>query len=91
MLPEQCEYRLISVALAEGIVVYFLDPNDAAVSTYARCDARDREWIRAGLKAGLLSAPIIKSRFRQTILLDDAKSARAHKALVEDQSAMAKR
>jgi hypothetical protein len=91
VLPDQWEYRLIAVELAEGIVVYFLDPNDAAVSKYARCDARDREWTRAGLKAGLLSAPIIKSRYRQTLFFDDAESARAHKALAEDQAAMAKR
>jgi hypothetical protein len=91
VLPDKWEYRMIPVELAGGIVVYFLDPNDAAVSKYARCDARDREWIRAGLKAGLLSAPIIKSRFRQTTFLDDAEGVRASKALTEDQLAAAKR
>ncbi|MBM3391107.1 MAG: hypothetical protein FJY34_03920 [Betaproteobacteria bacterium] len=34
--------------LAGGIVAGFLDPNDAAVSKYARGEPRDREWIRAG-------------------------------------------
>ena len=89
-LPDQWEYRLIRVELEEGIVVYFLDPNDAAVSKYARCDVRDREWIRAGLEAGLLSAPIIESRFRQTRFLDDAEQERAYKALAEDRAAMGK-
>lgn len=83
-LPDQWEYRLIPVKLEEGIVVFFLDPNDAAVSKYARCDVRDREWIRAGLEAGLLSAPIIESKFRQTRFLDDAERERAYKALTED-------
>src|SRR5574340_436940 len=56
-LPDQWQHRLIPVLLQEALVLFFLDPNDAAVSKYARCDARDREWIRAGLKAGILSAP----------------------------------
>lgn len=90
-LPNQWEYRLIPIELQEGIVVFFLDPNDAAVSKYARCDVRDREWIRAGLEAGLLSAPIIESKFRQTRFLDDAERERAHAALAEDRAAIAKR
>jgi hypothetical protein len=84
VLPEQWEFRLIRVELGEEIVVFFLDPNDAAVSKYARCDVRDREWIRAGLEAGLLSAPIIESRFRQTAFFDEAERERAFSALAED-------
>jgi hypothetical protein len=91
ILPDQWEYRLIPVELREGIVVFFLDTNDAAVSKYARCDVRDREWIRAGLEAGLLSAPIIESRFRRTRFLDDAERERACKALAEDRAATGKR
>jgi hypothetical protein len=83
-LPEHWEHRLIPVALEGGIVVYFLDPNDAAVSKYARCDVRDREWIRAGLKGALLSAPVIESRLRTTHFLDAAERDRAFKALGED-------
>jgi hypothetical protein len=86
-LPEQWEHRLIPVELDEGIVVHFLDQNDAAVSKYARCDVRDREWIRAGLEAGLLSAAVIESRFRQTRFLDDAERERAYRALSEDRAA----
>jgi len=90
MLPEQWEYRLIPVHLDAGIVVHFLDPNDAAVSKYARCDARDREWIRAGLEARLLSAPVIESRFRQTPFLDTQERERAYRALAEDRVATVK-
>ena len=86
-LPDKWEFRLIPVALEGGIVVHFLDPNDAAVSKYARCEPRDREWIRAGLEARLLSAPVIESRFRQTTFLDDAERERAHKAFAEDTEA----
>jgi hypothetical protein len=87
MLPEQWEYRLLPVRLDAGIVVHFLDANDAAVSKYARCDVRDRRWIRAGLDAGLLSAPVIESRFRQTPFLDAEERERAFRALAEDRAA----
>jgi hypothetical protein len=87
-LPAQWEYRLIKVPSKDGIVIHFLDPNDAAVSKYARCDVRDREWIKAGLEAGLLSASIIQARFRDTAFLDDAERERAHKALSEDREGM---
>ena len=83
-LPENWQYRLVRVPLAKGIVAFFLDPNDAAVSKYARCEPRDREWIRSGLEAGLLSAPIIESRFRDTVFLDPTERDRALSALVED-------
>ena len=83
-LPDQWEHRLIRVDLEGGITVHFLDPNDAAVSKYARCDIRDREWIRAGLAANLVSAPIVESRFRHTRFLDEAERDRARKALAED-------
>jgi hypothetical protein len=83
-LPENWQYRLIRIPFANGIAVFFLDPNDAAVSKYARCEARDREWIRAGLEAGLLSVPIIESRFRETNFMDAAERERALGALAED-------
>lgn len=84
MLPDQWEPRLIPVEMEDGIVLHFLDPNDAAVSKYARGDVRDRQWIRAGLKAGVLSIPIIESRFRRTPFLDPAERERACKGLWED-------
>lgn len=84
VLPRHWQHRLVPVALDGGITVFFLDPNDAAVSKYARCDVRDREWIRAGLEAGILSAPIIESRFRETDFLDDEERERARRALAED-------
>ena len=83
-LPEQWEYRLLRVPLRDGIVIFFLDPNDAAVSKYARCEPRDREWIRAGLEAGLISAPIVASRFQQTVFLSSEEQKRAINALAED-------
>jgi hypothetical protein len=89
-LPDQWQYRLIQIQLERRIVVFFLEPNDAAVSKYARCEPRDREWIRAGLEAGLLSAPIIESRFRQTAFFTPEESRRAFDALAEDRAALEK-
>lgn len=83
-LPAQWEARLIRIPLENGITLYFLDPNDVAVSKYARCEKRDREWLRAGLRAGLLSGAIIESRFRDTSFLDAAERLRAHEALSID-------
>ncbi len=88
-LPDGWEHRLVEVALASGIRAYFLDPNDAAVSKYARGDRRDREWLRTGLRAGLLSIPIIDCRFGQTSFFDAAEDRRAHDLLREDEAWLA--
>lgn len=86
-LPAQWPYRLVKTELEESITIYFLDPNDAAVSKYARGDVRDREWIQAGFDAGLLSPSIIASRFSETEFMDDAERERAWVALNEDTQA----
>jgi len=83
-LPAQWEFRLIRVPLKEGLMVFFLDPNDAAVSKYARSEPRDREWLQAGLAAGLLSVPIIESRLRDTVFLNSEERQRALEAFAED-------
>jgi hypothetical protein len=88
-LPRQWEHRLLRIPMEQGIVAFFLDPNDAAVSKYARGESRDREWIQAGLQAGLLSAPIIESRFRETEFFDAAERDRACKGLGEDSGRLA--
>jgi hypothetical protein len=62
----------------------FLDPNDAAVSKYARGEPRDREWIRAGLEAGVLSRAIIESRLKETTFLDQQERQRALAAFAGD-------
>jgi hypothetical protein len=83
-LPEGWEERLLRIQLEPDLVAWFLEPNDAAVSKYARMEPRDREWIRPGLSAGILSMAIIEARVRQTTFLDATESARAHGALQED-------
>ena len=85
-LPDGWEARLVRIELEPGLAAWFLEPNDAAVSKYSRMEPRDREWIRAGLAARILSLPIIEARFRQTAFLDAAESARARRALDEDRA-----
>lgn len=83
-LPDAWEKRLVRIELEPGLAVWFLEPNDAAVSKYARMEPRDREWIRAGLKAGILALPVLEKRFARTAFLDAAEAARARTALDED-------
>jgi hypothetical protein len=90
-LPRGGADRLVRIELEPGLAVWFLEPNDAAVSKYARMEARDREWIRAGLQAGIVSLPILDARFAQTAFLDPAESARARKAFDEDRAWLARR
>lgn len=85
-LPDGWEERLVRIELEPGLAAWFLEPNDAAVSKYARMEPRDREWIRAGLQAGILSYPIIEARFEQTAFFDAAESGRARRALDEDRA-----
>ena len=61
-----------------------LDPNDAAVSKYARGEAKDHAWIREGLKQSILSLATIEYRFRETPFLDREEHTRAKTALEND-------
>lgn len=79
-LPGGWDERLLRIQLEPQLAVWFLEPNDAAVSKYARMEPRDREWIRPGLRAGVLSLPIVEARFAQTASLDAAESVRSQGA-----------
>jgi hypothetical protein len=83
-LPAGWEDRLARIQLEPDLAAWFLEPNDAAVSKYARMEPRDREWIRPGLRAGVLSLAILDARFARTSFLDADESARACRALEED-------
>jgi hypothetical protein len=87
-LPEGWEQRLIDITFASGIRAWFLEPNDAAISKYVRGDLRDREWVRAGLEAGLLSLPTIEYRLRETIMETEERQ-QAQQAIAEDQKWLA--
>lgn len=83
-LPEAWEERLTRIQLEPRLAVWFVEPNDVAVSKYARLEPRDRAWIRPGLEAGVLSIPILDARFEATLFLDEPESRRARRALEED-------
>lgn len=86
-LPDGWQARMIPMTLpASGVSVKFLDPNDAAVSKYARGEAKDRMWIREGLRQSILSLAAMEYRFRETPFLDREEHARAKSALEEDRN-----
>ncbi len=83
-LPAGWPDRLTRIQLDLDLAAWFLEANDAAVSKYARMEPRDREWIRPGLRARLLSLAILDARFAETVFLDSDEAARARGALEED-------
>ncbi len=76
-LPEGWESRLVQLEFPGGIRAHFLEPNDAAVAKLARCEARDKRWVREGLLAGILDENIIETRMRTAPFLDQAEQDRA--------------
>ena len=90
-LPAGWEDRLVRVELEPGLRIWFLEPNDAAVSKYARMEPRDREWIRAGLAAGIVSLAKVEARFAQTDFLDEAEGCRAREAIEQDRAWLGRR
>jgi hypothetical protein len=88
-LPEGWEARMTRIEQV-GTVAWFLDPNDAALSKYARGEPRDRRWIRAGLRCGVVSLPVVKSRLASVVFLDDEEATRAKALIQEDESWFAK-
>ncbi|MDO9114832.1 MAG: hypothetical protein Q7U63_13705 [Polaromonas sp.] len=84
-LPEGWHDRLIKVE-RDGLRAWFLDPNDAALSKYARGEPRDRRWIKAGILAGVVSMPIVKSRVGSTSFFDADEEQRARALIEEDRA-----
>jgi hypothetical protein len=84
-LPAGWEGRLTRIQLTAEVAAWFVEVHDVAVSKYARMEPRDREWIRPGLKAGLLSLDVLEARFAETTFLDEEEAGRARRALAEDQ------
>ena len=80
-LPEGWEGRMNRIE-RNGIRVWFLEPNDAAMSKYARGERRDQRWIRAGAANGLVSLPTVNARLKDTLFVD-AEEERAVRARIE--------
>lgn len=74
-LPDGWQARMTRLE-QEGIRIWFIDPDDAAMSKYARSQANDLRWIRAGILSGLVSVAKVKARIATTTFLDDQEQAR---------------
>lgn len=82
--PEGWRDRLIPLERG-GIKLWFVEANDAAISKYARGEERDRRWIQEGILAGVVSLPVVRSRFR-SVRHDNAQEQRnAERLLGEDE------
>ena len=75
-LPARWEDRLVRVE-RDGVRAWFLEPNDAAISKLARGEPRDRRWVDAGIRSGLVSVPTVRLRMRDTDFLDDQEQRQA--------------
>jgi len=75
-LPNGWRDRL-TAAQRDAIRLWCLDPNDAAVSKYARGEPRDLRWVRAGVRAGIVSIHIVRDRLGKTHFADDEEQKRA--------------
>jgi hypothetical protein len=84
-LPDGWRDRLHKLE-RDGVRLWFLDPNDAALSKYARGELRDRRWIQAGIRSGVVSLPLVNARFGRTNFLDMDEQQRA-RVLVETDGA----
>lgn len=74
-LPDGWEDRMTSIEQG-GVRVWFLDPDDAAISKYARSQPNDLRWIRAGLCSGHISLPKVRARLSSTLFLDAEEESR---------------
>ncbi len=82
-LPDGWQARMTCIAQGK-INLWFIDPDDAAVSKYARSQPNDSRWIRAGVLAGLISLPKVKAKVASTVFLDADEEALVRQKLAED-------
>lgn len=74
-LPDGWEDRMTSLE-QDGVRIWFLDPDDAAISKYARSQPNDLRWIRAGLFSGHISLPKVRAKLLSTLFLDAEEESR---------------
>jgi hypothetical protein len=81
-LPQGWEARLIRIEHSP-VTAHCLEPVDAAISKLARGEPRDMRWVRAGLRAQLVSLPLLRLRARSTTFLDAAEQTSTLQRLAE--------
>jgi len=77
-LPDGWQARMTCIE-QNDLRIWFLDPDDAAISKYARSQPNDLRWIRAGILSGYISLPKLKARLASTIFLDADEEARVRR------------
>ena len=82
-LPDGWQGRMTSLE-RNGLTLWFLDPDDAAISKYARGDPNDLRWIRAGIRSGHVSLPRVRARLATTSFLDTEEAARVRERVDVD-------
>lgn len=82
-LPDGWQARMTSIDHG-NVRIWFLDPDDAAISKYARSQPNDLRWIRAGIRAGYISLPRVQSRVASTTFLDAGEEATVRTQLAAD-------
>ena len=90
-LPDGWEARLVPVVFESGVTALFLEANDAAISKYVRSEPRDKRWIRAGLKDGILSLAVIEYRLREETATERGEGEKARAAIAADREWLRKR
>ena len=75
-LPDGWEARMLKID-QNGLRVWFLEPHDAAVSKLARLQPNDLRWVQEGVRAGLISVPLVRARFAATQFLDSDEKQKA--------------
>ncbi len=83
-LPEGWQSRLLVSKTKSGVTIKFAESNDVAISKYTRGEAKDREWIRSGLAASILSLATMEYRLRETNFLDQDEHEKVKRSIEED-------
>ena len=89
-LPGGWETRLAQISMAGGIVAFFVDPNDIAISKMVRGNDNDLRWVRAGLAEGILNLEIMRARLTD-VQHADANEVQAVRIALDDFDSDARR
>jgi hypothetical protein len=65
LLPEGWQARLVPVPTAAGTGLC-LEPHDLVISKYAAGREKDREYVRAAIRHGLVDPPVLLERLART-------------------------
>lgn len=80
-LPDGWEGRLVRVEHRDGVVGFYLNPDDCAVAKLARSEPRDLRWVGEGIRAGIIDPGIVEQRMPSAPFLDQAEHERARSSL----------